>query len=196
MRKVVVFTNLTLDGVMQAPGRPEEDRRGKFEHGGWATPYAAMMEAGGILGDTGALLFGRRTYEDFFSFWPAQKDNPFTSVLDNTPKFVASRTLKGPLAWGARLLEGDLTESVGRMKAAHAGNLIVSGAGELARALVREHLVDEVWFTVYPYLWPSGPRVLDEVVATRLELISTETYASGVVQLCYRCACSGMPSDS
>src|SRR5947199_10209031 len=76
MSKVVVFTNMTLDGVMQAPGRPDEDRRGGFEHGGWATPYAAMVQAGDSMATIGALLFGRRTYEDFYAVWPKRKDSP------------------------------------------------------------------------------------------------------------------------
>src|SRR2546422_4043254 len=81
MSKVVVFTNLTLDGVMQAPGRPDEDRRGGFEHGGWATPYSAMAQAGNSMSSTGALLLGRRTYEDFYAFWPNQSNNPYTEML-------------------------------------------------------------------------------------------------------------------
>ena len=84
MSKVVVFMNLTLDGVMQAPGRPDEDRRGEFEHGGWATPYATMEAAEESKAYSGALLLGRRTYEDFYTVWPNRTDNPFTAVLDNT----------------------------------------------------------------------------------------------------------------
>src|SRR5437016_13419662 len=83
MSKVVVFTNLTLDGVMQAPGRPDEDRRGGFEHGGWATPYAAMAQAGNSMSSTGAMLLGRRTYEDFYAFWPNQSINLYTDMLNN-----------------------------------------------------------------------------------------------------------------
>ena len=83
MSKVVVFTNLTLDGVMQAPGRPDEDRRGGFEHGGWATPYAAMAEARESTATTSALLLGRRTYEDFYAVWPNRTDNPYTEVLND-----------------------------------------------------------------------------------------------------------------
>src|SRR5438067_9404713 len=95
MRKVTVVNNLTLDGVMQAPGRPDEDRRGGFEHGGWAIPYndavkGKIMAKGMFQG--GELLFGRRTYEDFFKVWPGRTDNPFTEVLDNTRKYVASTT--------------------------------------------------------------------------------------------------------
>src|SRR5215207_9269785 len=94
MGRIIVFTNLTLDGVMQAPGRPDEDRRGGFAHGGWAAPFAAMTEAGEAFATSPALLFGRRTYEDFYAFWPKQTDNnPFTEILNNIQKFVASRTL-------------------------------------------------------------------------------------------------------
>ena len=110
MRKIVATISLTLDGVMQAPGRPDEDRRGGFEHGGWAMGYhdPVMMQAMGEGMSRGAdLLFGRRTYEDFFSVWPGRKDNPFTEVLDHSRKYVASRTLREPLPWqNSTLLEG------------------------------------------------------------------------------------------
>jgi dihydrofolate reductase len=101
MRKVVVTNNLTLDGVMQAPGRPDEDTRGGFEHGGWALPYNDEV-MGRVMGERmaggGSLLLGRRTYEDFAAFWPNQPEpNPFTAVLNNTQKYVASRTLEEPL---------------------------------------------------------------------------------------------------
>ena len=102
MSTLTVVCNLTLDGVMQAPGCPDEDRRGGFEHGGWAVPYSSDA-MGRVMADstggTGALLFGRRTYEDFAGFWPHQKDNPFTGVLDRMQKYVASRTLVEPLSW-------------------------------------------------------------------------------------------------
>jgi dihydrofolate reductase len=98
MTRIVAIENLTLDGVMQAPGRPDEDTRDGFRHGGWAVPYQAMgsLMAEG-MGRTEALLFGRRTYEDFAGFWPRQTDNPFTPVLDAMPKYVASTTLRDPL---------------------------------------------------------------------------------------------------
>src|SRR5256884_8469813 len=98
MSKVVVFTNLSLDGVMQAPGRPDEDRRGGFEHGGWAAPYAAMTSAGRSIATNGALLLGRRTYEDFYSVWPNRTDNPFTAVLNTNHKHVSATTLPQPPA--------------------------------------------------------------------------------------------------
>src|SRR6266540_6984234 len=102
MSKIVVFNSMTLDGVMQAPGRPDEDTRGGFQHGGWAAPYSDAdlgRAAGESMATTGGLLFGRRTYEDFYTVWPNRTDNPFTEVLNNTQEYVASRTLKEPLPW-------------------------------------------------------------------------------------------------
>ena len=117
MSKVVVFTNLTLDGVMQAPGRPDEDRRDGFEHGGWATPYATMEAAEESMANTGALLLGRRTYEDFYAVWPTRREDPLAAVLDNMQKYVASTTLSEPLAWvNSTLLKGDAVEAIDRLK--------------------------------------------------------------------------------
>jgi dihydrofolate reductase len=100
--KVVAVEHLTLDGVMQAPGRPDEDLRGGFRHGGWAQPNIDQVigtAMGKEMANGGALLLGRRTYEDFFTVWPKRTDNPYTAVLDNSLKYVASRTLKEPLPW-------------------------------------------------------------------------------------------------
>ena len=102
MSRIVVINHLTLDGVMQAPGRPDEDRRGDFQHGGWAQPNNDSV-MGGVMGEGmargGALLLGRRTYENFAAFWPNQENNPFTEVLNNSQKYVASTTLEEPLPW-------------------------------------------------------------------------------------------------
>jgi len=116
-----VNNNLTLDGVMQAPGRPDEDLRGGIEHGGWAQPYFDSVMgsvAAGRIAKAGALLFGQRTYEDFAAFWPNQtEDNPFTAVLNNFQKYVASTTLEEPLSWSnSTLLKGDAAEAVARLK--------------------------------------------------------------------------------
>ena len=103
MGRLVVICNLTLDGVMQAPARPDEDMRDGFRHGGWGIPYGGDAVVGRIMGERmahnkgGALLLGRRTYEDFYKVWPKRKDNPYTEVLKKTQKYVASRTLKEPL---------------------------------------------------------------------------------------------------
>src|SRR5947209_3274499 len=124
MSKVIIFTHLTLDGVMQAPGRADEDRRGGFEHGGWAAPRGGFEHggwaaprgdsvignaAGQSMGNIGGLLLGRRTYADFYAYWPNQPEpNPFTAVLNNCQKYVASRTLQEPLSWSkSTLLKGE-----------------------------------------------------------------------------------------
>jgi len=137
-----------------------------------------------------AMVIGRKTYEGLAAVWPQLVAVPgyeaYARRMNSMPKYVASRTLRGPLSWQATLLQGDLAESVTRIKEQHHGSLIVTGAGELARNLITLNLVDEFWFTVNPYLWPSGPRVFDELSAIPLELISTQTFAGGVVQLCYR----------
>jgi dihydrofolate reductase len=137
-----------------------------------------------------AMVLGRKTYEGLAAVWPQLADDPtFGLVADrinSMPKYVASRTLRGPLEWNATLLEGDLAESVTALKDSHDGTLIVSGAGELAHALTTLGLVDEFWFWVSPYLWPAGPRIFDGIGPIRLELIASTTFPSGVLRLAYR----------
>jgi dihydrofolate reductase len=137
-----------------------------------------------------AMVLGRKTYEGLAAVWPQLADDPtlglFADRLNSMPKYVASRTLRGPLAWNATLLEGDLAQSVTDLKAKHQGNLIVSGAGELAHALTTQGLVDEFWFWVSPYLWATGPRIFDGVGPVPLQLIGSTTFPSGVLRLAYR----------
>lgn len=119
MGKVIAFLNLSLDGVMQAPARPDEDSRGGFTHGGWAAPYAAMSAAGEAMANAGGLLLGRRTYEDFYNVWPKRKESPYSSYMDNVQKYVASRTLKEPLPWqNSTLLSGDLVNALTELRSA------------------------------------------------------------------------------
>jgi len=188
MSKVVVFTNLTLDGVMQAPGRPDEDRRGGFEHGGWATPYAAMAQAGNSMSSTGALLLGRRTYEDFYAFWPNQSNNPYTEMLNNTQKYVASTTLSEPLSWSnSTLLKGDAAEAVARLKEEPGKDLLIMGSGELIQSLMRRNLVDEYVLLIHPLVLGSGRRLfLDGGVFAELRLVATSTTNNGVVIATYQ----------
>jgi dihydrofolate reductase len=166
MRKVMVTNNLTLDGVMQAPGRPDEDSRGGFQHGGWAAPYndavkGKAMAAG--MSQQGDLLFGRRTYEDFFKVWPGRKDNPFTAVLDNTRKYVASRTLKEPLPWkNSTLLQGDAADAVARLKEEPGGDLIILGSGELIKSLLGRNLIDRLVLLIHPLTLGTGRRMFPE----------------------------------
>ena len=188
MSKVVVFTNLTLDGVMQAPGRPDEDRRGGFEHGGWATPYAAMAQAGESMSYTGALLLGRRTYEDFYAVWPKRKDNPFSAMLDNIQKYVASTTLSEPLSWSnSTLLKGDAAEAVARLKGEPGKDLVVMGSGELVQSLMRGNLVDEYVLLIHPLVLGSGRRLFTDGGAfAALRLVGTKTTNNGVVIATYQ----------
>jgi len=188
MRKIIVFTNLTLDGVMQAPGRPDEDRRGDFKHGGWAAPYAAMNEAGGNLADAAPLLMGRRTYEDFYAYWPNQTDNPFTEVLNNTPKYVASRTLKEPLAWThSTLLKGDVAEAVAALKEQPGKDFLVMGSGELVQTLMKHGLVDVYVLLIHPLILGSGRRLFtDGGPSAALQLVDTKTTMKGVMIATYQ----------
>jgi len=188
MSKVVVFTNLTLDGVMQAPGRPDEDRRGGFEHGGWATPYAAMAQAGESMSYTGALLLGRRTYEDFYAFWPNQTNNPYTEILNNTQKYVASTTLEEPLSWSnSTLLSGDAAEAVAKLKQEPGKDLLILGSGELIQSLMRRTLVDEYVLLIHPLVLGSGRRLFPDGGAfAALRLVATSTTNNGVVIATYQ----------
>src|ERR1700694_3666836 len=192
MSKIVAFTSLTLDGVMQAPGRPDEDRRGGFEHGGWAIPYADSVmgtvsaESGA---SSGALLFGRRTYEDFFNVWPKRTDdNPFTAVLNNTQKYVASTTLKEPLPWiNSTLLKGDGAEAVARLRAQPGKDIVVLGSGGLLESLMRRNLVDEYILLIHPLVLGSGRRLFtDRGEYAPLRLIDAKTTTTGVVIATYQ----------
>jgi dihydrofolate reductase len=190
MSDVTMFTSLTLDGVMQAPGRPDEDRRGGFVHGGWAQPYndpvMASVAAEGMA-NSGSLLLGRRTYEDFYSFWPHQTDNPFTEVLDNARKYVASTTLAEPLPWrNSTLLKGDAAEAVAGLKQQPGKDLVVLGSGELSRSLMRRDLVDRYVLLIYPLVLGSGRRLFaDGGAFAALRLVHARTTTTGVVIATY-----------
>ena len=196
MSKVVVFENLTLDGVMQAPGRPDEDRRGGFQHGGWADMQVRSPEAdpvlAGVVGEsmanTGALLLGRRTYQDFYGFWPNQTDNPFTQVLNTTLKYVASTTLAEPLPWSnSTLLEGDAAQAVARLKQQPGKDLVVLGSGELVQSLMRRNLVDEYVLLIHPLVLGSGRRLFPDGSPTAaLRLLDAKPTTTGVVAATYQ----------
>jgi len=191
MRKIIATLSLTLDGVMQAPGRPDEDRRGGFEHGGWAPAYAdsVMMNAMGKgMAEAGPLLFGRRTYEDFFAVWPGRKDNPFTAVLDNAQKYVTSRTLREPLPWqNSTLVSGDAAQAVARLKARPGKDIVVLGSGDLMQTLMRHGLVDEYVLLIHPLVLGRGRRLFnDDARRTALRLVDSVTTTTGVVIATYR----------
>ena len=192
MSKVVVNLSLTLDGVMQAPGRPDEDTRGGFEHGGWALPYFDPVMAGVAaegMSKAPALLFGRRTYQDFYSVWPNRTDNPFTEVLNNFQKYVASTTLREPLPWiNSTLLKGDAVAAVATLKQRSDKDLLILGSGELVRSLIRGNLVDEYVLSIHPLVLGSGLRLFSEGTNTSLQLVDTKTTSTGVIIATYRSA--------
>lgn len=191
MREITVFNSVTLDGVTQAPGRPDEDTRGGFANGGWAAPYMdevmGRVAAEGMAGP-GALLLGRRTYEDFHGFWPHQTDNPFTEVLDNTRKYVASTTLREPLPWrNSTLLEGDAAEAVARLKEQPGEDLTVLGSGELVQSLRRRDLVDRYVLLIHPLVLGSGRRLFpDGGPASTLRLVGSVPTTTGVIIATYQ----------
>jgi dihydrofolate reductase len=193
---VVVFMNLTLDGVMQAPGRPDEDRRGGFTHGGWADVQVRNPEADPVLSsavgesmaNTGALLLGRRTYQDFYGYWPKQTDNPFTQVLNSTQKYVASTTLAEPLPWSnSTLLGGDAADAVAELKEQPGKDLVVLGSGELVQSLMRRNLVDRYVLLIHPLVLGSGRRLFPDGSPTAaLRLVDAKPTTTGVVVATYQ----------
>jgi dihydrofolate reductase len=173
---------MTVNGAFEAPS-PEPD--------GWLVLDDDINQVSleqFLAAD--AMLLGRKTYEGLAAVWPTLVEDPtlggFADQMNSMPKYVASRSLQGPLEWNATLLEGDLAESVTALKDRHDRTLVAVGAGELAHALITLGLVGEFWFWVSPSLWPSGPRIFDGVGPLRLELVGSTTFRSGVVRLAYR----------
>ncbi len=192
MKKLVVGTFLTLDGVMQAPGGAEEDTEGGFKHGGWQMPYfdadaGKIMDE--VMADTAAMLLGRVTYQIFAGYWPtAPADDPITGQMNSMPKYVVSRTLNG-LQWNnSKLIKGDLREEITKLKErAGPGILSVIGSGKLAQSLMREKLVDEYILWFHPLVLGSGKRLFEDgVVPSSLKLLDTKKTGSGVMILTYQ----------
>jgi dihydrofolate reductase len=189
MGALVVTMFTTLDGVVQGPGGPEEDRAGGFEYGGWQAPLLDE-ESGAVIGDhiagLEALLLGRRTYESFAAYWPQQPaGNPIAARLNGAPKFVASRTLDS-VGWAnSRLLQGEVAEAVARLKGGF-GRVDVIGSGELVQTLLGNELVDRLNLWVYPVLLGRGKRLFaGGTVATALRLVESATFPKGAVHLIY-----------
>ena len=190
MRKLVVTTFMTLDGVMQAPGGPEEDPDGGFEHGGWSVGY--WDERMGELAleihlAAGAVLFGRKTYEILGGHWPrVGDDDPMAAKLNAVPKHVASRTLD-ELEWSnSSLLEGDVPDAVGRLKAEDGDPLLVIGSSELVQTLIQHDLVDTFKVWTFPVVLGEGKRLFgDGAIPAGLELTDIQTSTTGVTVATY-----------
>ncbi|WP_046472209.1 dihydrofolate reductase family protein [Allosalinactinospora lopnorensis] len=185
MAKLVVGTFLTLDGVMQAPGGPDEDRDGGFEHGGWLVPYFDDQLGQTMVDWTdraASVLLGRRTYQIFAAHWPhVSGDDPIAAKLNSVPKYVASRTL-GSVDWyNSTLLKGDAAEEVAALKQRTDGEIQVPGSCGLIQTLIRHDLVDEYRLCVFPVLLGAGKRLFGEgTLPAGLRLIGTRTSGTGV----------------
>ncbi len=191
MASLVVGTFLTLDGVMQGPGGPDEDRSGGFDRGGWSVGYWDDAMGKVITEWTAkadALLLGRTTYEIFAAHWPhVPDDDPIGAVLNRIPKYVASTTLKTPSWDNSTLLEGDVPGAVAGLKGALSGEIQVHGSGELLQTLIEHDLIDEYRLWTFPVLLGSGKRLFETgTIPAGLELIESTTSSTGVAINRYR----------
>ena len=185
MGKLVVGTFVTVDGVMQAPGGPDEDREGGFEHGGWLVPFfdealgAHMDELMVKRGD--ALLLGRKTYEIFIQHWPHVGDeDPMAAKLNAAPKYVASRTLQRADWNNTTVLGSELADEITRLKEQH-DEIQVPGSAGLIQSLLREDLVDEFSMLVFPVVLGTGKRLFgDGTIPRSMRLTETKTFPTGV----------------
>ena len=187
MRKLVMGTFLTLDGVMQAPGGPNEDREGGFRHGGWLVPYfdEKFVE---IMTEwtkrAGAFLLGRKTYEIFAAHWPKSTDpaDEIATALNTRPKFVASRTLDKVNWNNSHLLKGDVAEEVTKLKVQEGGEIQVHGSGDLLQTLLKHNLVDTLRIWLFPVVIGTGKRVFGEgTIPGSFRLVDTQRTTPGAV---------------
>ena len=198
MGTLTVTEFVSLDGVAQAPGGPEEDPESGFRYGGWQAPLMTDDGAGEVMFEQAshmdALLLGRRTYDIFAGYWPtAPPEIPFTGLLNEVPKYVASRTLEPPLRWqGSTLLRGDLAEQVRALRD-RVDEVHVIGSLDLVQSLLSARLVDQLNLWIYPLLLGRGKRVFaGGTVPTALRLVESTTYPSGTIHASY--TASGEPA--
>src|SRR6266566_3520925 len=191
MGKVIAMNWVTLDGVMQGPGRPDEDTRDGFERGGWGIPYgdeASVAKMGERMGGDRTWLFGRRTYEQLLASWNA-RGGPFKDALNNSPKYVASTTLTEPLPWpNSTLLRGDIVDALRALKAQSGGVLAIMGSGVLIGSLMAADLIDEYLLMIHPLVLGTGRRLFPCGTQTSLRLVDSITTSTGVLIATYELA--------
>jgi dihydrofolate reductase len=190
MRMLAVIEFLSLDGVMQAPGSPDEDTEGGFRHGGWQVPYfddvlAAAAAEG--MADTDAYLFGRKTYQIMADFWPtAPADDPYAGHLNSTPKYVASKTLRSAEWQNSTVIKGSVAEEVAKLKEQPGNNIAVLGSGDLVQTLITNDLVDQYSLMVFPIVLGSGKRLFRDTDQTgNLRLVDSKATTTGGLILTY-----------
>ncbi len=191
MRMLRVIEFLSLDGVLQSPGAPDEDTEGGFQHGGWQRPYfddVLGATAAEGMAATDAYLFGRKTYDKMAAHWPtAPDDDPYARHLNTTPKYVASTTLQRVEWQNSTLIEGDVADAVAELKEQPGRNIVVLGSGQLVQTLIEHDLVDEYFLAVFPIVLGSGKRLFREADrARRLSLVDSKATSTGGVMLTYR----------
>ena len=196
MSKIAINTFLTLDGVAQAPGGPSEDTSDGFKHGGWQVPFFTE-QLGEIIGpwhtSADGLLLGRRTYDIFAAHWPHvpadHDDAEMAKIINEQPKYVASRTLDTVEWQNSTLLRDDAVEAVEDLKKQDLGELVVVGSIDFAQTLIRHGLIDEYRLTIFPVVVGTGKRLFDDGGAPAgLELVSSQTTDAGVIACVYRAA--------
>lgn len=192
MRKVIVYEWMTLDGVVQAPGEPDEDKTGDFKHGGWHMPYFDDLSREWVVQNltaAGGFLLGRRTYESFAGHWPnaSADEQVLAEPLNTLPKFVASTTLKEPLAWqNSTLLQGDLAKAVVALKQAKGASLYVLGSANLVQTLLDHDLVDEFRVMIDPLVVGGGKRIFNgDGVLRPLQLLESQVTSTGAIIATY-----------
>jgi dihydrofolate reductase len=189
--RVVVVNHVSLDGVMQSPGRPDEDTRGGFAHGGWAAPAAGDPALGAAMGERMgqgfSWLFGRRSYDDMLGHWN-RAGGPFKDGLNQTTKYVASSNPDADLPWpNSRLLSGDVPARVAALRDEAGGNLVIMGSGQLVRSLLPHGLVDELFLMIHPLVLGSGLRLFGPDDEPRhLRLVESSSTESGLLLASYR----------
>jgi dihydrofolate reductase len=187
MRKLVVGSFLTLDGVMQAPGGPNEDREGGFRHGGWLVPYFDE-KFGEIMTEwtkrAGAFLLGRKTYEIFAASWPKSTDpaDEIATALNTRPKFIPSRTLDKVTWNNSHLLKGDVAEEVAKLEVQEGGEIQVHGSSDLLQTLLKHNLIDTLRIWQFPVVVGTGKRLFGEgTIPGSFRLVDTQQTATGAV---------------
>ena len=189
MRKLIVSEFVTLDGVMQAPGGPDEDRDGGFAHGGWTIPYwhdDIGLTFGELMKDADALLLGRRTYVTHAeAFEPMPAGDPFGDMMNAPKKYVVSKTIERPIWRNTTVIRDNVIESIRALKAEPGGTILTDGSSQLVHAMLAHDLVDELHLLVYPLVLGSGKKVIPEGLHTTFALKSARPYPSGVVGLHY-----------
>src|SRR5215510_12587299 len=189
MRKVIANEFITLDGTSQAPGGPDEDTSGGFQHGGWHMPYGDGGGMGKLIGEAGGFLLGRRTYEIWAGYWPNAPEGTqeIADPINAKPKHVASRTLTGPLEWqNSSVLAGALPEAVAALKEEDGGDLLVMGSTVLVQSLIQHGLVDELRLVIDPVLVGGGKRIFPEDGALRsLRLVDHQVADTGTIVATY-----------